>query len=71
MDAKPSAVSVLLIADPGAAEGIAKHLSESLPGALTDASAPGDWHVSTRSHAFPLMSTPGSRRWSARWTPTA
>ena len=54
MDAKPSAVSVLLIADPGAAEGIAKHLSESLPGALTDASAPGDWHVSTRSHAFPV-----------------
>jgi hypothetical protein len=53
MPGEPS--SILLIADPGAPAVIAEHLSDSLPGALTDyAPAEDKWDVSVRQHAYPI-----------------
>lgn len=45
----------MLVADPGAPDGIAERLSDSLPTALTKhAASVGEWDVSTRRHAYPL-----------------
>lgn len=44
--------TILLVADPGAPEGIAQRLSQSLPDAL--ASKGGEWDISVRRDAYPV-----------------